>query len=118
MRVPLLIEQYGWSDALRLAFEPHARAGYLPGLIIVHQREANLVFTDLGNVSARLSGRLRHEAREAGYPAAGDWVALSATASEGTAILNSVSSPGGSSSVDTGAAWAASPAGATPPAAR
>jgi hypothetical protein len=23
--VPLLIEQYGWSDALRLAFEPHAR---------------------------------------------------------------------------------------------
>ena len=60
-----------------LAFEPHARAGHLPGRIVVQQREAYLVATDVGNLSARLSGRLRHEAREAGHPAAGDWVALS-----------------------------------------
>jgi ribosome biogenesis GTPase len=88
--VPLLIEQYGWSDALRLAFEPHARAGYLPGRIIVQQREADLVVTDVGNLSARLSGRMRHEAREAGHPAAGDWVALSANAGEGTATIHAV----------------------------
>jgi ribosome biogenesis GTPase len=88
--VSLLIEQYGWSSALRLAFEPHARAGYLPGRIIVQQREANLVATDVGNLSARLSGRLRHEAREAGHPAAGDWVALSANAGAGTAIIHAV----------------------------
>jgi ribosome biogenesis GTPase len=85
-----LIEQYGWSDALRLAFEPHARAGYLPGRIIIQQREAHLVVTDGGNLSARLSGRLRHEAREAGHPAAGDWVALSANAGEGTATIHAV----------------------------
>jgi ribosome biogenesis GTPase len=85
-----LIEQYGWSDELRLAFEPHARAGYLPGRIIVQQREANLVVTDAGNLSARLSGRLRHEAREGGYPAAGDWVALSANAGESKATLHAV----------------------------
>lgn len=90
MKVTPLIEQYGWSDALRLAFEPHARAGYLPGRIIVQQREANLVVTDVGNLSARLSGRLRHEAREAGYPAAGDWVALSANTKEGTATIHAV----------------------------
>ena len=85
-----MIDQYGWSDALRLAFEPHALAGYLPGRIIVQQREANLVATDVGNLSARLSGRLRHEAREAGHPAAGDWVAVSANAREGTATLHAV----------------------------
>ncbi|MDB5413875.1 MAG: ribosome small subunit-dependent GTPase [Rubritepida sp.] len=85
-----MIEQYGWSDALRLAFEPHARAGYLPGRIIVQQREANLVVTDAGNLSAKLSGRLRHEAREGGYPAAGDWVALAANAGESTATLHAV----------------------------
>jgi len=90
LRVPLLIEQYGWSDALRLAFEPHARAGYLAGRLIVQRREANLVATDLGTLSARLSGRLRHEAREAGHPAAGDWVAVSAKAGEGTAIIHAV----------------------------
>lgn len=85
-----MIEQYGWSEALQLAFEPHARAGYLPGRIIIQQREADLVVTEAGNLSARLSGRLRHEAREAGHPAAGDWVALSANAAEGTATIHAV----------------------------
>ncbi len=90
MKVPLLIEQYGWSDALRLAFEPHARVGYIPGRIIVQQRLANLVATDVGTLSAKLSGRMRHEAREAGHPAAGDWVAVSANATEGTATIHAV----------------------------
>ncbi|MDB5378275.1 MAG: ribosome small subunit-dependent GTPase [Rubritepida sp.] len=85
-----MIEQYGWSNALRVAFEPHARAGYVPGRIIVQQREANLVVTDAGNLRARLSGRLRHEAQEGGHPAAGDWVALSATTGEGTATVHAV----------------------------
>ncbi len=90
VEVPLLIEQFGWSDALRLAFEPHARAGCIPGRIIVQQRLANLVATDVGTLSAKLSGRMRHEAREAGHPAAGDWVALSANDGEGTATIHAV----------------------------
>lgn len=85
-----MIEQYGWSDALRLAFELHARAGYIPGRIIVQQRLANLVATDVGTLSAKLSGRMRHEAREASHPAAGDWVAVSANATEGTATIHAV----------------------------
>lgn len=85
-----MIEQYGWSAALRSAFEPHARKGYVPGRIIVQQREADLVVSDIGILSARLSGRLRHEAREAGHPAAGDWVALSAKAGQGTATIHAV----------------------------
>jgi ribosome biogenesis GTPase len=88
--VPLLIEQYGWSDALRLAFEPHARAGYIPGRIIVQRRQADLVATDVGHLSAKLSGRLRHEAQAAGFPAAGDWVALAANVGEGTATIHAV----------------------------
>ena len=89
-RTPLLIEQYGWSDTLQLAFEPHRRAGHLPGRIIVQQREAHTVVTDGGNLSARVSGRLRHEAREAGHPAAGDWVALTANAGGGTATIHAI----------------------------
>jgi ribosome biogenesis GTPase len=85
-----LIEQYGWSDTLQQAFEPYARSGYLPGRIIVQQREAHTVVTDVGNLSARLSGRLRHEAREAGHPAAGDWVAVAASAGNGTATIHAI----------------------------
>lgn len=85
-----MIQYYGWSDAWRLAFEPHAGAGYLPGRIITQRREADLVVTDAGTLSARLSGRLRHAAREAGHPAAGDWVALSVNAGEATAVVHAV----------------------------
>lgn len=85
-----MIREYGWSDELRLAFEPHAHAGHLPGRIIVQQREAHLVATDAGILNARLSGRLRHEARESGHPAAGDWVAVAANAADGTATIHAV----------------------------
>ena len=85
-----MIEQYGWSDSLARAFEPHARAGHLPGRIVVQQRDAYLVATDDGELTAKVSGRLRHEAREAGHPAVGDWVALSANLAERTATLHAV----------------------------
>ncbi|MBU8542618.1 MULTISPECIES: ribosome small subunit-dependent GTPase A [Roseomonadaceae] len=85
-----MIEHYGWSDTWRQAFEPHDRAGHIPGRIIVQQREAHMVLTDKGTLSARISGRLRHEAREAGLPTAGDWVALSAKANDGTATIHAI----------------------------
>lgn len=87
---PHLIEQHGWSDEWRAAFAPHARAGLIPGRIVVQQREYNLVITEAGILNARLSGRLRHEAAEGGHPAAGDWVALAAKPAEGTATIHAV----------------------------
>jgi len=85
-----VIEHYGWSEALRLAFEAQAPAGCIPGRITVQRREANLVATDAGELPARLSGRLRHEAREAGHPAAGDWVAVSPNAGGAGATIHAV----------------------------
>ena len=85
-----MIEQYGWSDAWAQAFQAEARPGHIPGRIVVQRREANLVATDLGILTARLSGRLRHEARAAGHPAGGDWVALSAKAEQGSATIHAV----------------------------
>lgn len=87
---PHLIERYGWSDAWRAAFAPHAHAGHIPGRIVVQQREYNLVITESGVLNARLSGRLRHEAAEGGHPAAGDWVAVAAKPAEGTATIHAV----------------------------
>jgi ribosome biogenesis GTPase len=85
-----LIEQYGWSDTLRQAFEPHASAGHVPGRIVVQQRDAYLVVTSDGELTAKVSGRLRHEAREAGHPAVGDWVALAVNAAQRTATIHAI----------------------------
>jgi ribosome biogenesis GTPase len=85
-----LIKQYGWSDPLMRAFEPHARAGHAAGRVVVQRRDGYLVATDHGDLRAKPSGRLRHEAREAGHPAVGDWVALSMNLVERTATIHAI----------------------------
>jgi ribosome biogenesis GTPase len=85
-----VIKQYGWSDPLARAFEPHASAGYVPGRVVIQQRNGYWVATDEGELRAKPSGRLRHEAREAGHPAVGDWVALSTNLAERTATIHAI----------------------------
>jgi ribosome biogenesis GTPase len=85
-----VIKQYGWSDPLTQAFEPHAGVGHVPGRVVVQQRNGYRVITDEGELRAQPSGRLRHEAREAGHPAVGDWVALSTNLVERTATIHAV----------------------------
>ncbi|ALL13217.1 ribosome small subunit-dependent GTPase A [Caulobacter henricii] len=85
-----MIDHYGWSDALARDFEPHARAGYRPGRVIVQRRSAFGVATDQGELRAKPSGRLLHEAGEGGVPVVGDWVALVPNPSEGLATIHAV----------------------------
>lgn len=85
-----MITHYGWSEALALAFAPHAEAGHIPGRVVVQQRNGYLVMTDQGELRAKPSGRLRHEAREIGHPAVGDWVAMSVNTAERTATIHAI----------------------------
>lgn len=85
-----MIEQYGWSDPLAAAFAPHARAGHTPGRVVLQQRDGYLVVTGAGEVRAKASGRLLHEAKELGHPAVGDWVALSQNPHERTATIHAI----------------------------
>jgi ribosome biogenesis GTPase len=85
-----LIEQYGWSDLVAQDFAPHALEGHTPGRIVVQHRDGYLVATDDGELRAKASGRLLHEAEEAGYPAVGDWVALSPSLVEGASTIHAI----------------------------
>lgn len=85
-----MIEAYGWSDRHREAFAAHALAGLKPGRVVQQQRDAYLVATDAGELRAKASGRLAHEARDIGYPAVGDWVALSFDPQDNTATIHAL----------------------------
>ena len=85
-----LIEQYGWSDAWATAFAPQAQAGHAPGRVVLQHRNGYVVATDEGELQAKASGRLRHEAQEVGHPAVGDWVALSLNLQDRTATIHAV----------------------------
>jgi ribosome biogenesis GTPase / thiamine phosphate phosphatase len=85
-----LIRSYGWSDQLQHDFAAHAERGLIPGRILVQQRGAYDVVTDLGELAAQVSGRFTHEAGPGAFPAVGDWVALSARPSEGAATIHAL----------------------------
>ncbi|HZC18066.1 MAG TPA: ribosome small subunit-dependent GTPase A [Caulobacteraceae bacterium] len=85
-----MIEQYGWSDALRHDFAPHAAHGHAPGRVTVQQRGLYILATDFGDLNAQLSGRLMHEAEEAGFPVVGDWVAVAPRPDEGAATIHAL----------------------------
>ena len=85
-----MIEKYGWSDLLARDFALYAGEGYIPGRINVQHRDSYLVLTDQGELRGKISGRLLHEAGEAGYPVVGDWVALAMNEAEPTVTIHAV----------------------------
>jgi ribosome biogenesis GTPase len=85
-----LIRSYGWSDQRQHDFAAHAERGLVPGRILVQQRGAYDVVTDLGELAAQVSGRFTHEAGPGAFPAVGDWVALAARPSEGAATIHAL----------------------------
>ncbi|HET8935476.1 MAG TPA: ribosome small subunit-dependent GTPase A [Polyangiales bacterium] len=64
--------------------------GELPGRVICVQRDACLVWSEVGVVSCVLRGRLRHEASVSDLPVVGDWVALQLDAGQQLGVVERV----------------------------
>lgn len=71
-------------------FAPHAEEGHVPARIVVQHRDSYLLVTDDGEARGAISGRLLHEAEEAGYPAVGDWVAVAMNEAEDDVTIHAV----------------------------
>jgi ribosome biogenesis GTPase / thiamine phosphate phosphatase len=85
------LDSLGWSPEWADTFASHARAGCTPGRVAVEHRGLYEVLTGDGEVSAPVSGRLRHEARgRADFPAVGDWVALRHEPGETLAVIHAI----------------------------
>ena len=69
------LDSLGWTPALSQAFIPYAADGLTPARVGARHRSGYLLFTTVGERPAEVSGRLRHEAQDGGFPAVGDWVA-------------------------------------------
>ena len=82
--------ELGWGPDLAEHFQEHAGAGLVAGRVAVPHRGSHLVLTELGELNAEISGKLRHEAGPGELPAAGDWVALAARPDEGGGTIHAV----------------------------
>ena len=71
-----MIKEFGWSDALQTAFEPHAAEGMSPARVVAHHRGLWRLVTQTGDCAGRLSGRFAAEAVAGAHPVVGDWLAI------------------------------------------
>jgi ribosome biogenesis GTPase len=83
----------GWDGAWETAFESHAAEGLSPARVVAEHRGSYdvLVAAGAAPLSARITGRLRHDALVPGdFPVVGDWVATDLRPDEGTASIHAV----------------------------
>lgn len=85
------LEELGWTPSLADQFESYRSGRLLPGRIAEEHKERYIVFTELGEKSAEITGKLRFSATSrVDYPAVGDWVAVSAASDDPLAIIHAV----------------------------
>jgi len=70
------LNDFGWNDAWREAFAPHAEGGRIPARVARQERAGWFLCSERGETWATVAGKLSHETeRLEDLPAVGDWVA-------------------------------------------
>ena len=85
------LHNLGWAPFFEDAWAELGGRGLIPGRVGVQHRGAFVLYTELGELWAEVSGRMRHEATsKADLPAAGDWVGCRARPEEATATIEAI----------------------------
>lgn len=85
-----MIELFGWSDALRASFAPHAVRGYSPARVVAQHRDLWRLISDNGEIAGRLSGRFALDAAPGEHPVVGDWLAISQADATSEAVIHAL----------------------------
>jgi len=71
------LEALGWSEFFERNFETYRKQGHFAGRVALEERGAYRLYTEQGELNARVRGKLRFEsAGPADFPAVGDWVSI------------------------------------------
>ena len=87
----MTLEELGWNPFFQQYFEALQGLDFIPARIAREDKNTFFVLTDRGDLTARVSGRLRYLTEDCGnYPTVGDWVAIQAFFDEGKALIHVV----------------------------
>ena len=71
------LEELGWDPFFEAHFELYKEKGFLPARIAVEEWNLYIAYSELGELTGKVTGRFRHNARSrSDFPAVGDWVAV------------------------------------------
>ena len=87
----MTLEALGWSERRQKEFTAHAAEGLLPGRVVGEHRSHYRVATDLTELTAGTTGRIRNNAvQRSDLPGVGDFVALRFVRGDGLATIEAV----------------------------
>jgi len=85
------VEVLGWTPFFQKHFDHFRQQGMVPARVAEEHKSAFILRSEFGELSANVSGKMRHEAQSrSDFPAVGDWVAVQPRADEGKAIIHAV----------------------------
>jgi ribosome biogenesis GTPase len=83
--------ELGWNSFFEQHFKQFKRQSLEPGRVAREHRQRYVVYSEHGELTAEVSGKIRHAARSRGdFPAVGDWVGVSARPQEGKATIQAL----------------------------
>lgn len=85
------LKSLGWDEFFERTFQPYRERGHFAGRVVLEERGAYRVYTEHGELSARVRGKLRFDSESAAdFPAVGDWVAVSKRERDGLDQIQAV----------------------------
>ncbi len=81
----------GWDSFFARHFEQFMDQGFSPARVAREHTHIYLLYSELGELTAEVTGRIRHRAgAKVAFPSIGDWVAVAARPEEGKATIHAV----------------------------
>lgn len=85
------LERFGWNSFFEACFQSYDEYDLCSGRVAVEHGQSYRVYSEHGELTAEVSGRLRHQAiSRQDLPAVGDWVAIRPRLEEGRATIHHV----------------------------
>jgi len=85
------LRSLGWSEFFEGEFQPYRELGHFAGRVALEERGAYRLYTEQGELSAGVRGKLRFESESAAdFPAVGDWVSVSKRERDGLPQIHAV----------------------------
>ena len=70
-------EELGWDPFFEEHFSHYKDQGFSPARIALEERNLYVAYSEMGELTGKVSGRFRHNTRSRGdFPAVGDWVVV------------------------------------------
>jgi ribosome biogenesis GTPase len=85
------LELLGWSSFFSKNLSSYLQQGYTVGRVATEQKNTFLLYTELGELSAEVTGKMRYQSSgRADFPAVGDWVVISLIKGESRATIHEI----------------------------